>query len=135
MKSFTVMNMYQGEFDDDDDDTKPDLILDDFDQILEGISVFKRVFGDLEISNKFEVPGTDSWPSHLHGLRLGKRLEKILSTREFFQLHPDKVNSLKKLGFEPKASSLVDDWSMIYQALKVYKQVYGDLRVPGSKFE
>lgn len=53
--------------------------LDDFDQILEGIRLFKAYFGDVDIPVKFEVPKDDFWPSSLHGLRLGKRLEKLLT--------------------------------------------------------
>ena len=54
--------------------------LDDFDQLLEGIRLFKSYFGDVDIPVKFEVPKDDFWPSSLHGLRLGKRLEKLLTT-------------------------------------------------------
>ena len=35
---------------------------------------------------KFEVPASEPWPSSLHGLRLGKRLEHILSSQEFFDV-------------------------------------------------
>lgn len=109
------------------------LVLDDFKQILEAISIFIQVFGDSNIPNKFYVPAEDPWPSSLHGLRLGKRLEKLLSTSEFIEKHPDKLKELAKLGFDPKMRSLVDDWGTIFQTIKVYKELYGDLRVP-SKF-
>jgi Helicase associated domain len=115
------------------DDKLGGLALHDFDQILESIAIFKEIFGDLDIPIKFEVPGQDLWPSHLHGLRLGKRLEKLLSSPDFFELHPDKVNELKKIGLQPSSKSLVDEWSMLCQSLRVYKQIYGDVRVP-SKF-
>ena len=116
-----------------DDDENTELILDDFEQILDAIYIFKNIFGDLDISTRFEVPDTNPWPSHLHGLRLGKRLEKILSTPEFFEKYPNYVQSLKKLGFEPSVSTLIDDWAVILQGLTVHKHVYGHLRVP-SKF-
>ena len=38
---------------------------------------------------KFEVPASEPWPSSLHGLRLGKRLEHILSSQEFFDVITD----------------------------------------------
>lgn len=47
------------------------LILDDFNQILEAISIFIDINGDSNIPNKFEVPAQMPWPSSLHGLRLG----------------------------------------------------------------
>eukprot|EP01035_Chromulina_nebulosa_P017166 gene17166-22681_t len=78
------------------------------------------------------VPAVDPWPSQLHGLRLGKRLEKILSTNEFYQKHPDYVDALRNLGFDPSVETLVDDWNLIYSSLKVYKELYGNVRVPAK---
>jgi hypothetical protein len=65
-----------------------DLVLDDFEHILESIGIYKEVYRDLDIPNKvstlylhmipmhnfvfslkFDVPAESSWPSHLHGLR------------------------------------------------------------------
>jgi hypothetical protein len=94
-----------------------DLLLDDFDQILDAIYIHKKAFGDLNISIKFDVPAEDPWPPHLHGLRLGKRLEKILNTQEFFSDHPDKVQEMKRLGFDPNPGNLIDDWDTIVQAM------------------
>lgn len=94
-----------------------DLLLDDFDQILDAIYIHKKAFGDLNIPIKFDVPAEDPWPPHLHGLRLGKRLEKILNTQEFFSDHPDKVEEMKKLGFDPNPGKLIDDWDTIVQAM------------------
>jgi len=107
--------------------------MDDFDHILDAVYLYEKTFGDLDISVRFEVPASEQWPSHLHGLRLGKRLEKLLSSPEFFSDFPDKVEDLQKLGLTPDVSVLVDDWTMIVGALEVYKDIYGDLRVP-SKF-
>ena len=109
------------------------LALDDFQQILESVNIFRDVFGDLNIPVKFEVPAQDPWPSSLHGLRLGKRLEKLFSTTEFMDKHPDKVREFYKLGLEPSVSSLADEWTVIYDSIKVYKQVFGDLRI-SAKF-
>jgi len=115
------------------DNSQSSLVLDDFDHILDAIYVYKKAFGDLNIPIKFEVPNINPWPTHLHGLRLGKRLEKLLSTPEFFDEYPDKVEELEKLGFKANLRSLVDDWDLIYEAMKVYKEIYGDLRIQ-SKF-
>lgn len=110
----------------------PTLVLDDFDQIVEALIIFKKVFGDYGVSNKFEVPDKDPWPSHLHGLRLGKRLEKLLSSREFFADHQECVDALSKIGFKPSVDSIIDDWRTIIESLKVYKQLFGDVRVPAK---
>ena len=113
-----------------DDDS---LVLDDFQQILESIYLFQQVYGDLKITNKFEVPAQDPWPSNLHGLRLGKRLEKLFSSTEFMEKHPEKVREFYKLGIEPNISSLVDEWTVIYEAIKIYKELNGNLRI-SAKF-
>jgi len=116
-----------------DSDSETDVDIGDFEKILDCVYIYEKTYGDLEIPVKFEVPTTDPWPKHLHGLRLGKRLEKLLSTPEFFSEYPDHVDSLRKLGLTPDVSVLVDDWAMIIKALDVYKSIYGNLRVP-SKF-
>ena len=110
------------------------LAMDDFDHILDGVYIFKKAFGDLDIPVKFEVPAHEPWPSHLHGLRLGKRLEKLLSSPDFFSKYPEKVKELSKLGLDPSVDSLVDDWTLIIRSLETYKEINGNLRVP-SKFE
>lgn len=119
---------------DDYDDDRTGLVLDDFEQLLDSMVIFKKVFGDYDIPVKFEVPASNPWPSHLHGLRLGRRLEKLLSSDDFFSAYPEKVKELSKLGFNPSIESLVDDWRVIHDAMKVYKAVYGNLRV-ASKYE
>jgi len=113
--------------------TQNELVLDDFHYIIEALQYYKQAYGDMDISSKFDVPAENPWPSHLHGLRLGKRLEKLLSSPQFFQNHADKVQELRKAGFEPNVNTLFDDWAMIITSLRVYKDLYGELRVP-SKF-
>lgn len=103
--------------------------LDDFDQILESIAIFKKIYNDVRIPLKFEVPAETPWPYNVHGLRLGKRLEKILSSSEFFEQNKDKVRQLESLGFKADISSLVDDWDIILDALKKYYEIFGNLRV------
>lgn len=109
------------------------LALDDFNNLLEGIYIFRQAFGDLDIPLKFEIPANEPWPTELHGLRLGKRLEKLFTSSEFFERHPDKVQEIKKLGLEPNVRSLIDDWELIERSMKIYKGVHGNLRI-SSKF-
>lgn len=105
------------------------IILDDFSQIVESIQLYQRLFGETKIPSKFEVPAENPWPFHLHGLRLGKRLEKLSSSSEFLKFHPEKVEALKKVGFDPTVKNLVDDWDILLETLQAYKRIYGDLRV------
>ena len=99
---------------------KQEVILDDFDHILDAIYMYKKIFGDMKMPVKYEVPNSGPWPLHLHGLRLGKRLEKLLNSPIFFDEYPDKVEELEKIGFSPTLRSLVDDWDLIYDAMKVF---------------
>lgn len=109
-------------------DQRP-MVLDDFDHILESLEIFKSLYDEIRVPITFEVPIESPWPSYLHGLRLGKRLEKLLSSSEFFQFYPDKVEALRRIGFKPAMSSLIDDWDILYECLQVYRQVFGDLRI------
>ena len=73
----------------------------------------------MKIPVKYEVR-TAVHGHYLHGLRLGKRLEKLLNSPAFFDEYPDKVGALEKIGFSPTLRSLVDDWDLIYDAMKVF---------------
>ena len=110
------------------------MVLDDFDEILEAIRIFFNEYGDAIIPTSFEVPDQEPWPRRVQGLRLGRRLDKLLRTDAFFTKHGDKVAQLAKIGFHPSVASLADDWRIIIDALKVYKDLYGDVNVQ-AKFE
>lgn len=110
-----------------------ELTLDDFDQILEAVQLFQRIYGDCNIQSRFEVPAEPPWPPSLHGLRLGRRLEKLQTSQDFMQKHPEKVKALAAIGWNPHTMNLVEEWDVLLECLKIYKAQYGDLRVP-SKF-
>ena len=109
-----------------------ELDLDDFEQILESIKVFQQVYGDCEIPMKFEVPEESHWPSTLHGFRLGRRLNSLQSSNEFMQKHPEKVQQLAHIGWDPYSMKLVEEWSTLVDCLVIYKNIYGDLRIPAK---
>eukprot|EP01041_Mallomonas_annulata_P005528 gene5528-11137_t len=114
------------------EEQKAGLVLDDFEHLLDAIRIFQKEYGDTDIPIKFEVPAQDPWSSQLHGLRLGKRLEKILSAPEFFTKHVDKLDALKKAGFDPSKQRLQDDWDLILKAITVYKEIYNEVRIPAK---
>ncbi|RYG63912.1 hypothetical protein EON64_15015, partial [archaeon] len=107
-------------------------MLDDFNQILEAIKIYGDYYNTLDIPVDFDVPAEDPWPVYLHGLRLGRRLERILSTEAFFTLHPDKVKLLQSIGFNPFVYKQVssEDWPDVLLAFQSYKSLHGDARVP-----
>jgi hypothetical protein len=114
-------------------DEQFELTLDDFDLILEGVKIFQNVYGNCNIPSRFDVPAQPPWPLALHGLRLGRRLEKLQTSHDFMNKHPDKVQQLADIGWDPNNMNLVEDWDNVLTCLKLYKAQHGDLRIP-SKF-
>jgi len=113
---------------------KEKLNLDDFDTILDALYVYKKQNGDAKIPIKFTIPESAPWPTKLHGLKIGKRLQKLFNSEEFY--HPrnaEKVEAIQNLGFDPSEKMLADDWDIIIVALRHYKALYNDVRVT-SKF-
>lgn len=102
----------------------------DFDQILEAIEKFKALHGSLDIPLRFVIPASTVWPKELHGFQLGRRLEQLQTSNDFYREHSDKVEALAKLGWDMRRSKLVDEWIIAQRGLKTYKQIYGDTRVP-----
>lgn len=116
-----------------DEEEPPDrVILDDFDQIIQALNLFKEIYGDLDIPSRFEVPAEDQWPTSLHGLRLGPRLKRLLASRKFLEGYPDRVNELRSFGLKSEVNSLIDEWDLLYETLLVYKEQFGDLRIPNK---
>ena len=103
-----------------------------FEQFLQALIIYKNIYGELIIPNKFQVPNESSWPNELHGFKLGKRLQRLLISDFFLNKYPDKKNALLQIGLNLSLDSLIDDWDMIYKALVTYKDIYGDLRVPNK---
>jgi hypothetical protein len=109
-----------------------ELILDDFDEIVQAVQIFQSIYGNCEIPSRFDVPADPPWPLTLQGLRLGRRLEKLQTSHDFMQKHPDKVRKLASIGWDPNVMNLVEDWSTLLECLEIYKQQFGDLRIPAK---
>lgn len=74
------------------DDSDPDILnLDDFDDIVGAIKIFQKIVGDVSVPLRFEVPAEANWPARYHGLKLGRRLERLATSRSFQSQHRDKV--------------------------------------------
>jgi hypothetical protein len=106
------------------------IALDDFDELVQGVLLYRQIYKEEAIPVKFEVPAESPWPISMHGLRLGKRLEKLLSTEEFFDQHQDKAEQLLKLGFDMNGGPLLlDDWDILFLTLKTFHKIHGNLKV------
>ena len=102
----------------------------DFDQILHSIEIYKTLHGGLDIPLRFVIPTSKVWPPELHGFQLGRRLEQLQTSKNFYHEHSDKVEALAKLGWDMRRSKLVDEWIIVKRGLTTYKEIYGDTRVP-----
>jgi hypothetical protein len=85
----------------------------------------------LEVPSNFVVPDYDPWPDSTRGLPLGKIMPTVRS-KAYLKQHPDAEAKLAALGFQPdiKAAALDLRYQRVYDALVVYKELYGDLLVP-----
>lgn len=85
----------------------------------------------LEVPSNFVVPDYDPWPDSTRGLPLGKIMPTVRS-KAYLKQHPDAEAKLTALGFQPdiKAAALDLRYQRVYDALVVYKELYGDLLVP-----
>ena len=85
----------------------------------------------LEVPSNFVVPDYDPWPDSTRGLPLGKIMPTVRS-KAYLKQHPDAEAKLTALGFQPdiKAAALDLRYQRVYDALVVYKGLYGDLLVP-----
>jgi len=54
------------------------------DELLEGLTQFRKLHGHLRVVRNFVVPSTPNWPSSMWGLKLGWRVAHIRSRGDFF---------------------------------------------------
>jgi hypothetical protein len=85
----------------------------------------------LEVPSNFVVPDFDPWPDSTRGLPLGKIMPTVRS-KAYLKQHPEAEAKLIALGFQPdvKAAAIDLRYQRVYDALVVYKELYGDLLVP-----
>ena len=78
----------------------------------------------------FVVPSQAPWPEDAWGIKLGSRVDGIRSADEHVRNHPERRKLLNDMGF------VWDDyerrWEQVLGALRVYKEVHGDLQVPSA---
>ena len=106
-----------------------------FDQVYESLIVYKGIFGDVNVPSKFVVPDEAPWPDSLRGLGLGQQVGAIRNKEKLVFGFSDREKKLNELGFDweistPRAQFSKKRFEVIYEALKVYKELKGDLAVP-----
>jgi hypothetical protein len=105
-----------------------------FDQIYDALVVYQKVFkiqGALTVPLQFTVPESYPWPGNTRGLPLGSCIEKI-RTKSFLKNHPGAEEKLTKIGFQVDTKVAANDirFQNVFDGLKRYKEIYGDLLVP-----
>lgn len=89
--------------------------------------VYKNVHSHCDVPIEFVVPNSDEWPNITWGLRLGDILHSIRSEGIHKAIHGE----LKALGVNFNAqSSSKSKFDRVYDGLKAYKEIHGDLEIP-----
>ena len=106
-----------------------------FEQVYAALKMFRAQVQPggkkLEVPLNFVVPDFDPWPDSTRGLPLGKIMQTV-RTKAYLKQHPDAEEKLVSLGFQPDIKAVANDlrYQRVYDALVVYKELYGDLLVP-----
>ena len=105
-----------------------------FDQIYDALVTYRKEFdvkGPLTIPKQFIVPEADPWPDSTRGLPLGDSVEK-LRTKSFLKKNPGAEEKLAQIGFQFDTKVAANDirFQNVYNGLKRYKEIYGNLLVP-----
>jgi len=92
---------------------------------------FRRIYGHLLVPRKFQVPENClEWPKDVWGLNLGLAVTNIRCRRN--ELSWERCEDLEKLGIDWEP--LESQWQLKIIALRIYKEIYGDIHVL-SKFQ
>jgi hypothetical protein len=109
-----------------------------FEQIIEALVVYRnevKPTGALSVPTDFTVPDSSPWPDRTRGLPLGRSIAKLRS-KSFLKDNPDAAQKLQEIGFltdakaDAKTSANDVRFMNVYNALKRYKETYGDMLVP-----
>eukprot|EP00985_Skeletonema_marinoi_P011185 scaffold5302_cov115-Skeletonema_marinoi.AAC.1 len=87
--------------------------------------------GPLDVPANYVVPDCEPWPDSTRGLPLGKIIPAV-RTKAYYKQHPEAEAKLNSLGFQPDVTTAANDlrYKRVFDALKKYKELYGDLLVP-----
>lgn len=107
-----------------------------FQQIYDAVETYRNeVKKDsseaLTIPVTFVVPDSEPWPMTTRGLPLGKKIS-MMKGKTFLSKNPEVAKKLQEFGLELDAKTAVNDsrFQKVFDALKRYKELNGDLLVP-----
>lgn len=134
---------YDDDGHDDDNDNDDDLKSDDverrgkrdnrgFDQIIRALSAYKTIYGNVAVPSRFVVPEDARFPRDCYNLYLGRRLSSIRRGQVAYALSVERREKLEALGVTWHRMRDSRKFPHVYQALILYKQLYGHLNIPRS---
>lgn len=106
-----------------------------FEQIFSALVTYREQMqngkGILNVPTNFVVPDCDPWPETTRGLPLGRKVSTIRS-KAFLSANPGAKEKLESIGFQLDGKVAANEarFQLVYEALKRYKEIYGDLLVP-----
>ena len=106
-----------------------------FQQIFDAVETYKKEIksgaNTFSIPVTFVVPDSDPWPVSTRGMPLGKKIS-TMKGKTFLRKNADVAAKLTEMGVELDAVAGVNDsrFQKVYNALKCYSELYGDLLVP-----
>ena len=105
-----------------------------FEQVFDALKTYREQVqptGMLDVPPNYVVPDCEPWPDSTRGLPLGKIMPTVRS-KPYLKQHPDAEAKLASLGFQPDVKTAANDlrYQRVYDALVIYKELYGDLLVP-----
>jgi len=107
-----------------------------FDNFVWALQLYKDHVGDFStMLQSFVVPNKDPWPEALHGFTLGYFIKLLRHQGAMVKNRPERVKILEGIGFScapipTQGQSNDQQFHLLLEALKVYKEIYGDIRVP-----
>eukprot|EP00984_Skeletonema_dohrnii_P012297 scaffold4978_cov122-Skeletonema_dohrnii-CCMP3373.AAC.4 len=105
-----------------------------FEQVYDALKTYREQVqptGPLDVPANYVVPDCEPWPDSTRGLPLGKIIPAV-RTKAYYKQHPEAEAKLNSLGFQPDVTTAANDlrYKRVFDALKKYKELYGDLLVP-----
>ena len=105
-----------------------------FDQIYDALVTYRSEVqpeGSLVVPSNFIVPNYGPWPEATRGMPLGKKIPTVRS-KAYLKANPTATEKLTKIGFEFDGKVAANDarFNNVFNALKRYKELHGDLLVP-----
>jgi hypothetical protein len=104
----------------------------------DALATYKQLHGDLEVPRSFVVPESEEWPEEMWGKKLGATVNRIRSSDYFVRDSQERRQWLEEAGFRFETAHQIlvandEQWEKkVLPAITTYKQVHGDLQVPGE---